>query len=79
MEIKFHPLQFGATLKKKIDFIASQPQFKVYVKPLENLLFIRLLQQVKKKIFFLFRPLDSNFAFQTVGKSFRNNETFRIL
>jgi hypothetical protein len=46
MERKFNPLQFAAALKPKMDFIAAQPTLKQYIKPLERIIFLRLLQQV---------------------------------
>ena len=48
MEKKFNPLQFCNSMKPKLDFIATVPQLKQYVKPLEKLMFIRLLQQLSK-------------------------------
>jgi translation initiation factor 3 subunit A len=47
MEKRFNPLGFCAAVKPKLDFIAGHPTLKVYTKPLERLMFIRLLQQVK--------------------------------
>jgi len=48
MEQKFNPLQFVSSLRPKLDFIASQPNLKQYVKPLEKLMFVRLLQQLSQ-------------------------------
>ncbi len=53
MEKKFNPLGFCAAVKPKLDFIASHPTLKQYAKPLEKLMFVRLLQQVSEVLFHL--------------------------
>jgi hypothetical protein len=46
MEKKFNPLQLCQSVKPKLDFLAEHPSLKQYAKPLQDLLIIRLLQQV---------------------------------
>jgi len=41
-------LGFCAAVKPKLDFIASHPALKQYAKPLEKLMFVRLLQQLSR-------------------------------
>ena len=48
MENKFQPLQLTNSLKPKLDFIREHPVLKQYIKPLEKLMFIRLLQQLSR-------------------------------
>src|SRR5690606_36910720 len=46
MEKKFNPLQLCQNVKPKLDFLATQPTLMQYAKPLQDLLIVRLLQQV---------------------------------
>jgi len=48
MEKKFNPLQLCQLVKPKLDYLTTQPTLKQYAKPLQNLLIIRLLQQLSK-------------------------------
>jgi translation initiation factor 3 subunit A len=45
-EQKFHPLEFGPTLKRKLDFIASHDTLKQYTKSISQLGFGKLLNQL---------------------------------
>eukprot|EP00029_Vermamoeba_vermiformis_P007664 TRINITY_DN3379_c0_g1_i4.p1 TRINITY_DN3379_c0_g1~~TRINITY_DN3379_c0_g1_i4.p1 ORF type:complete len:1156 (+),score=420.75 TRINITY_DN3379_c0_g1_i4:54-3521(+) len=47
-EQKFHPLEFGPTLKRKLDFIASHETLKQYTKSISHLGFGKLLNQLSE-------------------------------
>ncbi len=47
-EKRFQPLTYIENLKAKLDFIAAQPGLKHYVAPLQQNIFIRLLQQIAR-------------------------------
>lgn len=47
-EKRFQPLTYVENLKAKLDFIAAQPGLKHYVAPLQQNIFIRLLQQIAR-------------------------------
>jgi len=48
VEDKFQPLKLCASLKDKLEFIESQPALKQYLRPIEKLIFVRLLLQLSK-------------------------------